>query len=469
VKLFLGAVAGLVLVVVTPFPAFANTAPNPYTPHGAAWIDVPDAQKVQLESFGSHYDDWGIAYVPAGITCLKNSVTATGPFLAAIGSVGSTDCTHDVGGAAYDPADTSARQGAIPFGFAINFFGTTYSGAWPNTNGGIFYDAPNSRYDRTMPDLAKSSLSSAMFPLGADLYYEPTESNFWTAQTTVDGHNAVVFSWEKFHNCCSSGAQPDDMSFQLVIIDRGSGNFDAYFNYGSMINFNQGYDAPQFFFSLANEVTVGSNIVHTRDASFASATCTEATLATTYGTPTDSVFVGALGSTVYLKLEDAGAKTISLWSDDTCATPIQPTVLQDVVADKIAYLELKYRSASFQAVASGWATYNQTTDAIDWTELLRNQDSSQLLDTGSNPLIQQHLNTTVVGRFVIGQRDGQTVTDPAALGIASAPAAAHALAPTGLDVGNAAIAAVTLGSLGLAALLFSVSNRLARRRVSATE
>ena len=396
---------------LSPTTATANTAPNTYVPVGQSWINVPEATKVYLENFGdSDYDDYSVFYVPAGVTCTYNSVVAVGPFLTAR-DLDQSQCL-DSSSNPIDPIDDGTRAGSTPFGNNLNFFGTTYSSAWPNTNGGIYFNAPSTRYDRTMPDLASQAESSVMFPFGADLYYVSNESNLWTAQTQIDGKSAVIFSWEKFHNCCNSNTG-EDMSFQLVLIDLGNGNFNAYFNYDSVLAFNQGYRAPQFFIDLQTGVTVNSNVLITDDVLVAPTACTEVRSSVVYGTPTDSQISGL--NNLFLKQESVSNKTISIWSDSACSAPIDIAAIQNVDQDNYSYLELCFRTSTQYGVAVGWATYNRTNKKIDWTELLRNQSSSEFLNGAASPLTARSLNTSVPGRFVIGQRGGQTVTDEAAV------------------------------------------------------
>lgn len=394
--------------------AAANTAPNPFTATGAAWVDVPDADRIYLEQFdGNDYDDNGIFYVDAGISCTVGGITATGPFLDAY-QVDETDCV-DGDSNPVDPIDTSSRLGAVPLGFEINFFGTTYDSAYPNTNGGITFDAPNSDYDETLAGLADSGQTSGMYPLGADLYYASVESNFWVGSTTIGGNDAIVFSWEGFHNCCTSAADPEDMSFQLVLIDRGDGDFDAWFNFESLVEFDEGYEAPAVLIDLADGVSVGSNIFVAEDVSNVPAGCLEAYY-DFFGTPTDAALETAVSTSgPYFRLEDSAARTISLWQDSLCTVPTNSTLVQDESADLTAYLQLE-ASNLFDAIGSGWSTYNPLTGEIDATELLFNIDATTLADSADNPLIERSLNTTVPGRFVIGQRDGGTVTDPDDLG-----------------------------------------------------
>lgn len=432
--------------------ASANTAPNPYTPIGSSWVDVPVGQRVYLENFGQDFDDYNIYSVAAGITCTANGVIATGPFMTAV-ELSDTECV-DAGSAPYDPIDTSTRLGSTAFGFPINFFGTTYPSAYPNTNGGIYFDSPDSSYDQTLASLASDSQSSAMFPLGADLYYAQAESNFWVGQTTIDGSAAVVFAWEKFHNCCNSGVTSEDMSFQLVIIDAGGGDFNAWFNYESFVGFNQGYNAPVVLVDLRSGVTVGSNILVAKDVTnLPAATCIEID-SEELGSATDSAFVNDTDDG-YLSVVDAAARTVAVWSDDLCTVPIPVSVLQDEGADLVAYVQLEDDATSYSAISVGWSTY-RSTGAIDATELFFNVDADLLANGLPGQLITRTLNTTQGGRFVIGQRGGGTVTDPSALGITPA---APTLAATGVEIG--ALVAISGALLVLGAVM------IVRRRRSA--
>jgi hypothetical protein len=88
------------------------------------------------------YDDWGVGLVPAGASCTNNGVTAPAGDMVPIGAGTCTDASSN-------PVDPTAIT-KIPFGFNVNFFGTTYNGGWLNTNGGLTFDAPTSAYNQTL-------------------------------------------------------------------------------------------------------------------------------------------------------------------------------------------------------------------------------------------------------------------------------------------------------------------------------
>lgn len=611
---------GGVVIATAMVPLIGNSTfvANPFTPVGASWIDVPAEQRMYFEDFNQTWDDHSIFLVGEGVTCIRNGVTATGPFLAS-DSLNESECT--LAGQPYDPiqtrfefildvasgvtlnsnvvigqteftltgtgcystsyntngtrtdpvwnnlneiyvrsvdsaaktfslwsdstcttaitptvaqdvanngaasieielrdAETNVRKGAVPIGFEINFFGSLYDDLWPNTNGGIFVDAPSSRYDRSMFDLIENAKSSSMFALGMDLYHDNDESNFWVANTTVDGAPAFVMAWEEYDECCES-ATPDDQiaSFQMVLIDVGGGDFNAYFNFDKLENIDEGYDAPLYYIDLATGVTVGSNVFTAEYTSELRAGCWDVDstswITASGGDVTDQTMRNNTGD-LHMQLESAESNTISLWKDTMCSVPLESTVVQDIETNKYAYLKMRpdfdwdaranlatdvtigsniytlrtptlfpgsgctalsstftnYDNTltdstfsnlnaihiqlvnqanstfslwtdnacqtplspaalqnvaqdgeatlvaligvdNYEAAAIGWGTYNQANGQITTTELLANIDKEALFTGGSNPIVAQSLNTSVVGRFVIGQRGGGTVVE----------------------------------------------------------
>jgi hypothetical protein len=436
--------------------AQANTAPNAFDSVGESWVDVPEANRVYAENFGGALgnDDNSFRYVAAGFTCTSNLVSAIGPFWTAQ-NLGSGDCV-DGSTNPVDPFDDDTRLGTYPLGFDINFFGNTEDSAWPNTNGGVFFDEPSSSYDQSVAALVGDAKSSAIFPLAADLYWDHTESNFWTGYTTIGSRDAVVFSWEKFHNCCSSADGSANMSFQLVLIDQGSGDFDAWFNYDAFDGFDQGYDAAEFTVDMNAGVTEGSNIVKGfPDIDNVPTECTEFEIDDDAGEFTDSDFYDDYSEeSIWIKAESESNKTASMWSDDTCETALNINVLQDVAADGNAYMTLENDDdSSYDAIGMGWGTYDQANGKISSTELLHNVDASTLLDDADSPLIERRWNTTVPGRMGLGQRDGGTIGDPVEdSGSGGGGGANDNLAPTGVDTTAALTFALVAMGVGAVAM-----------------
>ena len=419
----LATVVALATVLVGGTGASANTPPNAYAPAGSAWLDVPASQRVYLEAFGGTADDDAIRSVPAGISCTFNGITADGPFLTT-DDLNATHCA-DAGLNPVDPIDDATGLGAVDLGFSVNFFGTTYTSAWPSTNGGLFFGETDADYDYSATGLAYNHGGDAIFPLATDQLFENTQSNFWVAQTTVDGHAAVVFSWERFHNCCNYGATAEDMTYQLVLIDAGSGDFNAQFNYSSIVAMTDGYSAPSALIDLATGVTPGTNVFVVDSVTGIAPGCTYAD-GDEYGSTSDAALVAALfgGASFYYSLEDASAKTLSLWSDAACTVPINSTVVQNLAIDGYSYIEVAPDTTVFSALAAGWGSYNQTTGQITTLEFFRNIDSADLENGQPGAANVRSLNSAIAGQFIIGQRGGVTVTDPVVLGLVAAPALA---------------------------------------------
>jgi hypothetical protein len=395
-------------VLMTPLAAVANSTPNPFLPQGASWIDIPEVDKVYLEDFSNDLDDDVIYSIGAGVSCTRSGVTAIGPFLAG-DVIDASRCTKD--GSAFDPIDTSGsnRVGAVPIGFNINFFGTTYSDLYFSTNGTVYFDNPEDDYDESVTALALSAESSVIAAMGVDLYYDPEEASIWVGNTKIDDHAAFIISWQEMDPCCES-ENPDGVasSFQLVFIDYGSGDFVAYINFDDFNITNQGYD-PLVWIDMKNGVTVGSNVVTVDTvAGLSSGVCDEVGDSSSYGSKTDFAFRNDAN---YIKLENVDAKTISVWTDTDCNTPNNVNQIQGNSTGP-SYLGLSPTSLnSFDAAAIGWATYNSTTGAVDSTEIFANIDIGTLSNGRSNELRSYSLNTTVPGRIVIGQVGGRTVSE----------------------------------------------------------
>ena len=313
--------------------------------------------------------------------------------------MGATECGSD-------PIDSGTRAGAIDIGFSINFFGTTYSNLYINTNGGIFFDNPSSRYDQSLTEAAVREQSSLISPLTLDLFYDKDESNLWVARTTIAGKRALVVAWEEFDQCCTD-ATPDAeiASFQFVFIDNGSGDFIAYFNYDKFVGITQGYDQV-FDVDMRNAVTVGSNVV-TVPVTYPleAGQCVEVD-DENYGpgSLTDSSWDNNAN---YVKLH--ATNQISVWQDSACTVPNNVSIIQTLPVEYVG-LELD-ESPTIYSVGIGWSTFDSSDGSTEVTELFGNRNRSELFDGGSSQLISYSLNTTVPGRVVIGMSGGATVTE----------------------------------------------------------
>jgi hypothetical protein len=137
--------------------------------------------------------------------------------------------------------------GLVPIGFAINFFGTTYSNLYVNNNGNVTFDnfLPVFTPNYTILQEVQSSYygpGGMIAPFWADVDTQGLGSGVTTYGTNmVDGRAAFGVSWIDV-GYYSYG---DDKlnSFQMVMIDRPdrtNGDFDLEFNY-SQIQWETGY------------------------------------------------------------------------------------------------------------------------------------------------------------------------------------------------------------------------------------
>lgn len=410
-------------------PAAASGTPAPFTSIGESWINVSPSERIYVEDFftsDSDQEDPGwMAYVPDGVTCTRNSISASGPMLVFGNRVNQGNC----GG--FDPYDPDGfngpvRSGRVPLGFEINFFGTTFDGVYPSVDGGVTFQNPgsSSSYDRSIIELVNEIDASALGAFNVDLEYR-SYSNFWYAQTTLDGAKAAVFSWENFspynQNVNSLELATELASFQVVFIDRGSGDFDAYLNYDTITAVagnSLGYAGPRFWIDLSKDVNPGTNVLDTTFVEGWSG-CTLAQDIRRYSNNnnasdfTDTVLVTkTIDNNFYVKTESS--TTVSIWEDSGCSTtPINLTVLQDVGTDGNAFVE--YEAVTYVndlAAAIGWGTYTASPFGLDVHEFFPNVSIDRLKDGGDEELISQSINTTVKGRIVIGQRGGVTIGEP---------------------------------------------------------
>src|SRR3954452_9017598 len=155
--------------------------------------------------------------------------------------------------------DDSPSAGPINLGFTINFFGTSRSQVFVNNNGNVTFGAANTGY--TPFDLTHSTIP-IIAPFFADVLTTDPSSGVTTyGTTTFNGHAAFCVNWVHVFGFGLSTALYD--SFQLLIVDQGSGNFDMIFNYDKIqwdkgsassasagVGFSAGTGAANSFFQV---------------------------------------------------------------------------------------------------------------------------------------------------------------------------------------------------------------------------
>ena len=129
--------------------------------------------------------------------------------------------------------DDGFVSNVIP-GFDLNFFGTTYTSFFLNTNGNITFDGGLSTF--TPFDLSTTS-RVIIAPFFADVDTRNVGANAITYGTgMVDGFNAFGINWVDvgYYNSAIDLLN----SWQLGVIDRsdtGAGNFDFEFNFDQIL------------------------------------------------------------------------------------------------------------------------------------------------------------------------------------------------------------------------------------------
>ncbi len=122
-------------------------------------------------------------------------------------------------------------SGLTPLGFALNFYGSTYTGLYVNNNGNVTFGAGQSAYT---PYGLSASTQAIIAPFFADVDTRGAGVvTYGTGTYNGDAAFGVTYSGVGYY----SGATDKLDNFQVLLVSRtdlGAGDFDIYFNYGSM-------------------------------------------------------------------------------------------------------------------------------------------------------------------------------------------------------------------------------------------
>jgi len=131
------------------------------------------------------------------------------------------------------PANDDGSTGFTNFGFNVNYFGSTYSGAYLNNNGNLTFDY--SMYTFTPFPLTTSDVR-IIAPFFGDVDTRGYGSNLLTYGVgTVDGHSAFGVTWPAVGYYYVGMDKTN--TFQVILISRpdtGDGDFDLEFNYSQI-------------------------------------------------------------------------------------------------------------------------------------------------------------------------------------------------------------------------------------------
>ena len=135
------------------------------------------------------------------------------------------------------PANDDDHSNAIDLGFSINFGGNTFSQTYVSNNGYITFDSGSGDYSPSLLNADYTGLPIiAAFFSDVDTRSPNTGTVTW-GTGLVDGLAAFAVKWDQVGEYSASDHPKSSNSFAIVLVSRtdiGTGNFDVYFNYGSM-------------------------------------------------------------------------------------------------------------------------------------------------------------------------------------------------------------------------------------------
>ena len=128
------------------------------------------------------------------------------------------------------PANDDDSTDVVPIGFTANFFGEPFTELYVNNNGNVTFNNPLGEFTPYDFTTAGDPII-APFLADVDTGGAPGDGSLETTfgQTTVGSDAAFCVNWV---NVGYFSENVDKLnSFQLLLIDKGSGNFDIEFNY----------------------------------------------------------------------------------------------------------------------------------------------------------------------------------------------------------------------------------------------
>ncbi len=132
------------------------------------------------------------------------------------------------------PASDDGSTAAVTLPVPVNFYGTTYSSLFVNTNGNVTFDQVFSAFS---PSPLQTTGRVIIAPFFGDADTRNAASTVVTyGADTVNGRAAFGVNWTGVGYFDTKGDKLNN--FQLVIIDRsdtGTGNFDIEFNYDRIV------------------------------------------------------------------------------------------------------------------------------------------------------------------------------------------------------------------------------------------
>jgi len=153
-----------------------------------------------------------------------------------------------------------ASSGSVSLGFPVNWFGTAYSSIIINNNGGMTFDDGLGDFTNYNNLNLNTTLRPLVLPLFTDLDTRASSAVTY-GPITVSGQSAYCINWVNVGEYPSSAARH---SFQLILVNQGSGNIDLEFNYGS-VSVPASTSNPTFVIGYADPNNRGNSLVRVRN------------------------------------------------------------------------------------------------------------------------------------------------------------------------------------------------------------
>ena len=172
------------------------------------------------------------------------------------------------------PANDDGSSSAIDLGFTINFGGGIYTQTFVSNNGYITFNSGSGNYS---PESLNSEYSGQ--PIIAAFFSDvdtrgPNSGIVSWGTALVDDNLAFVVKWDRVGEYYYEDNPTASNTFEIVLVSRadvGTGNFDVYFNYGSMnwdhsasndygasIGFHSGTNGTPVYYQVPGSGTPGA-------------------------------------------------------------------------------------------------------------------------------------------------------------------------------------------------------------------
>jgi Nidogen-like len=143
------------------------------------------------------------------------------------------DGTYTTGGCNNAYPGGTCTGTPVPIGFDVDYFGQIFDTVYINTNGNVTFDAPLPYVSGLLQSSLLDAYDDIVAPFLADVDTRNPNSGVVTfGDGTFDGYPAFGVNWINVGYFDDEANKLD--SFQLLLVDEGSGDFEIVFNYGNI-------------------------------------------------------------------------------------------------------------------------------------------------------------------------------------------------------------------------------------------